>query len=329
MTAPVLEVRDLAVEVATDRGWLTVVDGVDFEVAAGETLGIVGESGSGKTVTGLAVTGLLERSARIRRGSVRLGGEELVGRPERALEDIRGNRISMIFQEPMTSLNPAYPVGEQIAEGVRRHRGLGRRAAYGAAVAALERVGIARAADRARSYPHEFSGGMRQRVMIAMAIVCEPQVLIADEPTTALDVTIQAQILDLLRQMRDDLGLALVLVTHNMGVVADLCDRVAVMYAGQLVEVSPVEELFESPRHPYTEGLLRAVPRLEEIDGRLSFIPGGPPEPHRIPVGCRFHPRCAYRHDRCCEAPVPLVAAGARAVRCVRAAELDLTGVRP
>ncbi|MGW5647687.1 ABC transporter ATP-binding protein [Saccharopolyspora sp. NPDC003752] len=323
----VLQVSDLDVRFATDRGWVTVVEGVSFAVEAGATLGLVGESGSGKTVTSLAMLGLLPpRTSRVSRGSIRLDGTELVGMPQKRLADIRGNDIAMIFQEPMSSLNPAFTIGDQIAETVRRHRKVSRKAAMGRAVAALDQVGIPNAARRVRSYPHEFSGGMRQRAMIAMAICCEPKVLVADEPTTALDVTIQAQMLDLLRQMRDELGMGMVFITHDLGVVADICDRVVVMYAGQVVAADDVDHLFSHPPHPYAEGLLAAMPQVGGAE-RLATIPGQAPTPGAVPDGCRFHPRCPYAADRC--------AAGApelrpfdlhRATRCVRSDELLLRG---
>lgn len=325
---PAFEVDDLAVQFATDHGWVTVVDGVSFEVQRGEVLGLVGESGSGKSVTNLAAIGLLPRhGARIARGSVKLDGQQLVGMAKRQLEDLRGDRVAMIFQEPMTSLNPAFTVGDQISEVLRRHQGLGRKSASIAAAKALDRVGIPNARERAKSYPHEFSGGMRQRVMIAMSIACEPSVLIADEPTTALDVTIQAQILDLLREMKSELGMAMVFITHNMGVVAEICDRVAVMYAGQIVEQASGLELFAKPRHPYTEGLLRSMPQLRERSGQLSSIPGTTPPPWNLPGGCRFMPRCPYAQSACAE-PIELVEQGGRLIRCHRADELQLVGTR-
>ncbi|MFE7243108.1 ABC transporter ATP-binding protein [Streptomyces sp. NPDC057580] len=304
---PVLSVKDLKIDMVTDRGWVRVVDGVAYDVRPGETLGLVGESGSGKTLTSLAVMGLLPHGSSRLSGSVRLAGTELVGLRPKALQDLRGNRVSMVFQEPMTSLNPAFTVGDQISEGYRRHRRAGRKEGRARACEVLDMVGIPNAARRLDHYPHEFSGGMRQRVLIAMALVCEPSVLIADEPTTALDVTIQAQVLDLLRRMRDELGLALVIITHNMGVVADICDRVAVMYAGHVVEQGGVDQLFARPSHPYTEGLLRSMPQDSARSGRLHFIPGSPPEPWAMPGGCRFHPRCAYARQECEEGQPALV----------------------
>jgi oligopeptide/dipeptide ABC transporter ATP-binding protein len=298
------------------------VDGVSFEVGAGEVLGIVGESGSGKSVTSLSVMQLIPRPPGeiVSGSSIRFRGEELVGAPERRLREIRGNDIAMIFQEPMTSLDPVYRVGEQIAEALRLHRGLDRRAARARAVELLELVGIPGPEQRVDAYPHHLSGGQRQRVMIAIALACEPELLIADEPTTALDVTIQAQILDLLAELRDRLGMALILITHDLGVVAEVCDRVVVMYAGQIVEQGPTGLIFRDPRHPYTEGLLRAIPRLDRPTDRLAVIPGTVPSPLRWPVGCRFHTRCPYGWSLCVEEPPPLLAVGEaateRASRC-------------
>ncbi|MCW2667499.1 MAG: transporter [Frankiales bacterium] len=324
-----LDVEDLSVEFVADRRWVRVVDGVSFSVRRGETLAVVGESGSGKSVTNLAVMGLINApQGRITSGRVLLEGTDLRALERRALEDVRGNRIAMVFQEPMTSLNPAYRVGDQIAEVVRRHRGVSRSAARARAVEALDHVGIPQASSRARAYPHEFSGGMRQRVMIAMAIACEPAVLVADEPTTALDVTIQAQALDLLRQMRDDLGMALVFITHDLAVVADIADRVMVMYGGQAVETAEVHELFAHPRHPYTEGLMRSMPQVGLRGRRLASIPGQPPRPTALPPGCRFAPRCPYALPKC-DVPPPLVdVVPGHATRCVRADELVLRGPR-
>ena len=318
-----IEVRNLGIEFARGDGWVRVVEGVDLSLPAGRTLALVGESGCGKTVTALALMGLLpRRTGRIASGSIRLDGRELVDLPPGAMRAIRGREMAMIFQEPDTSLNPAFTVGDQIAEMVRVHQGLGRRAAMLAAVEALERVDIPDPGARARSYPHELSGGMRQRAMIAMALACEPRVLLADEPTTALDVTIQAQILDLLASLRDELGMAMVFVTHDLGVVAEIADDVAVMYAGQIVERATVDELFAHPKHPYTEALIRALPQSATPGERLATIPGQVPDPAAWPRGCHFADRCAHAQDRCRTAPVELV----DGVRCVRAAELHLAG---
>ena len=328
MPTPVLEVEDLAVEFLTDHGWVRVVDGVSFSLSPGETLGLVGESGSGKTVTSLSVMQLIPRPpGRIAGGRIRFDGRDLAGLPEAALEDLRGNDIAMVFQESMTSLNPAFTIGDQIGEAVRRHRGVSRKAARERAVEVLDLVQIPHPRERLGAYPHEFSGGMRQRAAIAMALACEPKLLIADEPTTALDVTVQAQILDLLRSLQVRFGMAILFVTHNLGVVADICDRVAVMYAGRIVEHAGVFDLFERPRHPYTEGLLQAMPQLGERGKRLAAIPGTPPMPWEMPEGCRFHPRCPYAEPACIEETVALLELnGARQSRCRRVHELSLAG---
>jgi peptide/nickel transport system ATP-binding protein len=323
-TGDLLRVAGLTVEFLTDRGWATVVDDVGFGVGRGEIVGLVGESGSGKTVTSKAIMGLIPHPpGRVAGGTVTLDGRRLTGLSPRELEDVRGNDLAMIFQEPMASLNPAYSVGDQIAETVRRHRGVTRRAARNAAEQALDRVGIPGAARRARSYPHEFSGGMRQRVVIAMALCCDPKLVIADEPTTALDVTIQAQVLDLIRHMRDEAGLAILLITHDLGVVADVCDRVVVLYAGQVVEQAPVHDLFRNPTHPYTDALLRSMPQMTARTGELHTIPGQPPFADTLPGGCRFHPRCTHAEERCRHGELPLAATGRLQVsRCVRADDL-------
>jgi peptide/nickel transport system ATP-binding protein/oligopeptide transport system ATP-binding protein len=326
MTEAVLSVRDLRVWFFTDQGVARAVDGVSFDVRAGETLGIVGESGCGKTVTSLAVLGLLPRPpAKIMEGSsVRLrgedGSEELVGASEVRLRALRGNEISMIFQEPMSSLNPVYTVGDQIGEALRLHRGMDRGAAREAVVRLLDEVGIPDAARRVDEYPHQLSGGMRQRVMIAMAISCAPKLLIADEPTTALDVTIQAQILELLAELRRSHAMAVMLITHDLGVVAEVCDRVVVMYAGQVVETGSVEDIFARPAHPYTRGLLGSLPSLEARGQRLTSIPGTVPSPLHWPDGCRFRARCSMAAPGC-EVTQDLVALGGdgRAARCWRA----------
>jgi len=324
-TAPLLEVRDLTVQFPTPDGLITVVDKVSFTLSENRVLCIVGESGSGKSVTALSVMGLIRsRGGRITGGSVRLAGTELVGMPERTLNRIRGKDVGFVFQEPMSSLNPAFTVGEQIAEVVRRHRGMNRKAAWARAVEMLDRVGIASAATRAEDYPHHFSGGMRQRVMIALALACDPKLLIADEPTTALDVTIQARTLELLKGLQRDKGMAVLFITHDLGVVADIADDVAVMYASQVVEHAPVRTLFSDPRHPYTAGLLAAMPQSAlENSTPLVGIPGVVPQPHRLPPGCRFHPRCAHAQEgRCTSESVELRTLGGSSVRCVRAEEL-------
>jgi oligopeptide/dipeptide ABC transporter ATP-binding protein len=298
--APILEVEDLRVRFKTQRGLVYAVNGISFDVRPGETLGLVGESGCGKSVTALATMGILARAAQIPSGSIKLEGRELIGLSERAWRRIRGKEIAMIFQDPMTSLNPVLTVGAQLREAIEEHLDLDRKAATRRAVELLDQVGIPSAADRLRNYPHQFSGGMRQRVMIAMALACEPKLLIADEPTTALDVTIQAQILDLLRDLVTDRGTSLVLITHDLGVVAGMCERVKVMYAGTLVEEGTADELFAAPRHPYTLGLLQSIPRLDT--GRrqpLRPIPGAPRNMLNEPTSCPFAPRCRNRIDRC------------------------------
>ena len=315
-----LRVRDLRTWFHTDQGVARAVDGVSFEIHAGETLGIVGESGCGKTVTSLSILGLLPERARIESGSsIRFKGEEITTASAERMRRIRGGEIAMIFQEPMTSLNPVFTVGEQIGETLRLHRGLGRREARAEAVRLLAEVGIPDPAHRVDEHPHRLSGGMRQRVMIAMAISCEPDLLIADEPTTALDVTIQAQILELLAELRERHGMAVLLITHDLGVVAEVCDRVAVMYAGQLVESGTVGEIFGSGRHPYTHGLLASRPSLDDPHRRLVSIPGAVPNPLAWPAGCRFRARCSLAAESCA-APQTLTETGpGHAVRCWRA----------
>ncbi|MSP77110.1 MAG: ABC transporter ATP-binding protein [Rhodospirillaceae bacterium] len=310
----ILEVRDLHTQFDTLDGVVRAVDGVSFELARGETLGIVGESGCGKSVTALSILRLIPpETGRIASGSIKFQGEELTGLSEEAMKRLRGHRISMIFQEPMTSLNPVLTVGTQIAENVVRHLKVPKRAAFDRATEMLDLVRIADPARRVHEYPHQLSGGMRQRVMIAMALSCDPQVLIADEPTTALDVTIQAQILDLMLELKEKTGTAIVLITHDLGVVAETTERVVVMYAGRKVEEAGVEALFAEPLHPYTRGLMRAIPRLDiEADAagtrpRLQEIPGMVPQLTRAIVGCAFAPRCAFAAERCrVEAP-PIV----------------------
>ncbi len=323
--AAVLEVEDLVVAFDTDEGELRAVDGVSFSVGRGRTLGIVGESGSGKSVTALAILGLLpEPSGRLVSGHVRLDGVDLANASEREMQKIRGRRIGMIFQEPMTALDPLQRVGEQIGEGLRHHFGLSRAAAREKSVALLGKVGIPAPAERIDSYPHELSGGMRQRVMIASAIACEPSVLLADEPTTALDVTIQAQILALLDDLRRELGTSVVLITHDLGVVADVADDVVVMYAGRVVERAPKDALFERPLHPYTRGLLESVPGFGDnaTKKRLPTIRGLVPDLRKLPGGCRFRDRCDLAIDRCKESEPVLERVGTHEVACFRASEV-------
>ncbi len=320
-SAPLLSVRDLRTWFHTDQGVARAVDGVSFDVHPRETLGIVGESGCGKTVTSLSILGLLPRPpARIEKGSsIVFGGQELVGASEGRMRALRGNEISMIFQEPMSSLNPVYTVGNQISEALRLHRDMDRKAARAEAVRLLAEVGIPEPDRRVDEYPHQLSGGMRQRVMIAMALSCEPKLLIADEPTTALDVTIQAQILELLAGLRASHGMAVLLITHDLGVVAEVCDRVVVMYAGQVVETGTVHEIFQNPRHPYTRGLLDSLPSVDNPGQRLRSIPGTVPNPIRWPDGCRFRERCAEAGEGC-DQPQELVALHGpdRGARCWR-----------
>src|SRR5712671_1363260 len=317
-----LEVKNLHTYFQTREGLVRAVEGVSFYLDRGELLGLVGESGCGKSMTALSIMRLVAAPGRIVAGEILFDGKNLLQLSNREMRAVRGNDIAMIFQDPMTSLNPVFTVGEQIAEALRLHRGLSRKAARAAAIEAMREVSIPDPALRADDYPHQLSGGMRQRVMIAMALACDPKLLIADEPTTALDVTIQAQILDLLNQLRKTRELAVLLITHDLGVVAEVAERVAVMYTGRIVEESPVDELFARPKHPYTEGLLRSVPKLTAKDvarkTRLQTIEGTVPRPTALPPGCHFEPRCPYRMPRCREGEIPLypVTEGV-SVRCV------------
>jgi len=306
--APLLEVKDLRVAFEGDRGRLThAVSGTSFALQRGRTLGIVGESGCGKSVTALAIMRLLTASGTRISGSIRFEGRELTQLSERQMRDLRGNRLAMIFQEPMTSLNPSFTVGDQVAEALVRHRGLAAPAAHRAAIEMLARVKIPSPAARADEYPHKLSGGMRQRVMIAMALACSPALLIADEPTTALDVTIQAQILDLIRNLREESGAAIILITHDLGVVAETCDDVLVMYTGEIVEKATARQLFGAPEHPYTVGLLGSLPRLGEKRERLSAIAGSVPNLNAAPpAGCRFAERCPFADAQCRTQAPPL-----------------------
>jgi oligopeptide/dipeptide ABC transporter ATP-binding protein len=321
-----LEVRHLQTHFSTKRGEVRAVDDVSFALRQGETLSLVGESGCGKSVTALSVLRLVAPPGRIAGGEILFAGRDLLKLSESEMRAIRGNDIAMIFQDPMTSLNPVFTVGEQIAEAIRLHRGVSKREAWNQAVEGMRDVAIPAPEVRAKSYPHEMSGGMRQRVMIAMALACDPKLLIADEPTTALDVTIQAQILELLNELREKRRLALLLITHDLGVVAETADRVAVMYAGQIIEEAPVRELFAASRHPYTEGLLRAVPKLgsrQAGHARLQTIEGVVPNPLELPPGCRFAPRCPHQQPKCNAGPIPLLSVSeVQASRCVRLDEI-------
>jgi len=302
-----LELNDLSVEFRTDRGTVRAVDSVSLHVDCGETLAVVGESGSGKSVTALSILRLLGDNGRVTGGSIRFQEQDLLKLDAPAMRDLRGDRIAMIFQEPMSSLNPALTIGIQVAEPIWLHRGLSWDAARGQAVELLRKVAIPDAEHRLDDYPHQFSGGMRQRVMIAMALACEPSVIIADEPTTALDVTVQAQILSLLKHLTVETNSALIMITHDLGVVARYADRVAVMYGGRVVETAPAGELYRNPSHPYTEGLMASVPALDSPPGqRLQTIPGQPPDLSRLPPGCAFAPRCRYARDECLAAKPPL-----------------------
>ena len=307
MTEPVLSVRDLRVEFVTRRGVLKAIDGISFDIARGEVLGVVGESGAGKSVTGAAVIGLIDPPGRIAAGEIRLSGERIDNLKPEAMRRVRGKRIGMIFQDPLTSLNPLYRISEQLIETIRTHTNLSASAARKRAIDLLAEVGIPAPDRRIDSYPHEFSGGMRQRVVIALALCAEPELIIADEPTTALDVSVQAQIIALLKRLGREHSTAIMLVTHDMGVIAETADRVAVMYAGRIAEIGPVREVVQNPLHPYAKGLMGAIPSLESDSERLVQIPGSMPRLSAIPPGCAFNPRCPYVFDRCrVERPEPV-----------------------
>ena len=299
MTAPLLSVRDLRVEFPTRRGTLTALDGVSFDIAPGEVLGMVGESGAGKSLTGAAIIGLLEPPGRIAGGEIRLRGERIDNLSPEQMRRIRGKRIGMVFQDPLTSLNPLYTVAQQLIETIRTHTGLSDAEARKRAVALLDRVGIPAAARRIDDYPHHFSGGMRQRVVIALALCAEPELVLADEPTTALDVSVQSQIIDLIKEICAERGAAVMLITHDMGVIAETADRVAVLYAGRLAEIGPVRDVILGARHPYTQGLMGSIPTLVQDGDRLVQIPGAMPRLNAIPTGCAFHPRCPEVYNRC------------------------------
>ncbi len=322
MTAiPLIEIEGLRVIFHGDDGRTThAVDRVDLSVANGATLGLVGESGCGKSVTSLAIMGLLSKQSAEVTGSVRFDGFDLLEVPDQTLRDLRGNRLAMIFQEPMTSLNPSFTIGEQIIETILRHRGGSRGKARERAIELLRHVHILSPERRIDEYPHKLSGGMRQRVMIAMALACDPMLLIADEPTTALDVTLQAQILDLMRELKAASGAAIILITHDLGVVAEVCDEVAVMYAGEIVERATVDELFASPQHPYTVGLLGSIPRLDRRASHLATIEGMVPNMTKLPTGCRFAARCPFVSDICVTAPPPMISLSpGHWTRCIKA----------
>lgn len=328
MGRPLIEVKNLKTHFHTEDGLVRSVDGVSFEINEGETLGIVGESGCGKSVTSISIMGLVPKpGGKIAAGEILFRGEDLTKKSVEAMRKIRGNEISMIFQEPMTSLNPVYTVGEQIAEAVILHQKLSKREAAARAVEMLKKVGIPSPEKRARDYPHQMSGGMRQRVMIAMALSCNPKLLIADEPTTALDVTIQAQILELMKQLRDEYNTAIMLITHDLGVIAEVADRVAVMYAGKIVEYTDVKSIFAAPRHPYTIGLLNSIPKLTGGQKRLEPIKGVVPSPLNLPAGCKFSNRCPFVQEKCLAAEPELAeTTPGHAVRCWYHGQLDLKG---
>ena len=313
-----MKVEDLKTYFYTEDGMVPAVDGATFHIDRGETLGVVGESGCGKSVSALSVMRLIpDPPGKILEGSsIMFEGEELLTKRESAMRKIRGNDISMIFQEPMTSLNPVYTVGDQIMEAIILHQGMSEREARNRAIEMLRLVGISDPGQRVDEYPHQMSGGMRQRVMIAMALSCNPKMLIADEPTTALDVTIQAQILELMKGLKDELGMAIMLITHDLGVVAEMAERVVVMYAGKIVEEATVFDLFGEPQHPYTEGLMNSIPRLDRAGGRLHVIEGVVPNPLNMPVGCYFNPRCPYAMDICRSEQPRLLEMNGRRVAC-------------
>jgi len=322
--SPLLQIKDLVTQFRTEQGTVRAVDHVSFEIPAGKTLGVVGESGCGKSVTALSIMRLIpDPPGEIANGSIHYSGKNLLELPEPEMRAIRGNKISMIFQEPMTSLNPVFTVGDQVAEAVRLHQGKSRKEATAVAVEMFQLVGIPSPAERVRNYPHQMSGGMRQRVMIAMALACKPDLLIADEPTTALDVTIQAQILDLLNKLQEEMGMSILLITHDLGVVAESCDEVVVMYAGRVVERAATKDLFTKPRHHYTAGLLRSIPTYaelgEEDDGkerRLQEIPGMVPSLLELPKGCKFQDRCPAVAEKCRAEEPKLVQLGDTMARC-------------
>ena len=324
--APLLEVRNLHTAFDTERGTVRAVDGIDYTIEGGETFGFVGESGAGKSVTGLSVLNLVESPGRITEGEIRYRGRDLLALSEEEWRDVRGSDISMIFQDPMTALNPTYTVGTQLIDTIREHLDLGKAGARERAIKLLDEVGIPDAAARIDDYPHQFSGGMRQRVLVAMAVSCDPSLVIADEPTTALDVTIQAQILDLLGDLQEEYDMAIQLITHNMGVIAEMCDRLAVMYAGEIVEIGEIDAVFESTHHPYTVGLKKAIPRIDDPRESLETIPGTMPDLIETPSGCSFRDRCDHATEECAEVDPPLEAVSGRQEHrsaCIRMDEID------
>ncbi len=308
-----IEVLDLGVTFFTDRGAVAAVDGISYAIAPGRTLGVVGESGCGKSVTALALLGLVPAPGRITRGEILFAGDDLASASDERMEAVRGNRIAMIFQEPMTSLNPVVTIGVQIAEAFVIHQDASRKDARDGATELLGKVGIPEPMARANDYPHQLSGGQRQRAMIAMALACKPDLLIADEPTTALDVTIQAQILDLMAEIQDEMGMAVQFISHNLGVVSEVADHVVVMYAGRIVEAAPAADIFANPKHPYTRGLIETLPRIGHRQRRLPAIPGIVPDPLALPRGCRFSDRCPLADEDCRQAEPELVGNGHRA----------------
>ncbi|MCC5984924.1 MAG: ABC transporter ATP-binding protein [Rhodobacteraceae bacterium] len=317
MSTPILSVRDLVVEFPTRRGTLRALDKVSFDIAEGEVLGMVGESGAGKSLTGAAIIGLLEPPGRVAGGEILLRGERIDNLPPEKMRRIRGRRIGMVFQDPLTSLNPLYTVAEQLIETIRTHIDLSEKDARKRAVALLDRVGIPAAARRIDDYPHHFSGGMRQRVVIALALAAEPELVIADEPTTALDVSVQAQIIDVLKEICAERGASVMLITHDMGVIAETADRVAVLYAGRLAEIGPVRDVIQRAEHPYTVGLMGSIPTLTQTADRLTQIPGSMPRLNAIPQGCAFNPRCTRVFDRCkVDRPELIARAGGRQMAC-------------
>ncbi|MFN4010557.1 MAG: ABC transporter ATP-binding protein [Pannonibacter sp.] len=317
MADVLLSVRDLVVEFPTRRGTLTAINKVSFDIHAGEVLGVVGESGAGKSLTGAAIIGLLEPPGRIAGGEIRLKGERIDNLPPEGMRKIRGRRIGMVFQDPLTSLNPLYTIAQQLTETILTHMPVSKAEARQRAIALLDRVGIPAAARRIDDYPHHFSGGMRQRVVIALALAAEPELVIADEPTTALDVSVQAQIIDLIKEICSERGAAVMLITHDMGVIAETADRVAVLYAGRLAEIGPVHDVITRAEHPYTRGLMGSIPTLTQESDRLVQIPGAMPRLTSIPKGCAFNPRCGDAFGRCyTERPDPIDRPGGRQVAC-------------